>query len=273
LWTIPAFISLLYPYLIDKVTNKKVYKLSFWWTIGAVVLLSIIPEKKARYLVPVLIPLAINTGFYIQYLITNFPTLKPKKETLPVYFNFGLIAIIGISFPIIVYILLRDAITMHLTSYILTSIALVFISILILRNLYFKKINKVFYLTIFFMVSAITFGLPISKSLNQNTNYNAISTIHQYEEKYNINTYSIGKISPEMLWNYKGIIKNIYKKEELTIPKSSQFGLLMMNYNVKIITSLLKKNYTIQLIETYNFNMGSKMKERLIRQFYLVSKK
>ena len=273
LWTIPAFISLLYPYLIKKVTNKKVYKFSFWWTISALVLLSLIPEKKARYLVPVLIPLAINIGFYIQYLITNFSTLKSKKETLPVYFNFGLIALIGISFPIAVYILLEDAITMHLISYILTSTALVFISVLILRNLYLKNMNRVFYLTVFFMVSAVTFGLPISKSLNKNFDYNAINRLHKYEKNHNIITYSIGPISPEILWEYKGILKNIYKREELTIPKTSQFGLLVMEYDAQIITSLLKKNYNTHLIETYNFNVGSKKKERLIRQFYLISKK
>ena len=72
LWAIPAFISLLYPYLIKRVAYKKAYQFSFWWTIIAVILLSLIPEKKARYLVPALIPLAINSGFYIQYLMADF---------------------------------------------------------------------------------------------------------------------------------------------------------------------------------------------------------
>ena len=80
LWTIPAFISLLYPYLINRVKNKKAYKFTFWWTIIAVILLSLIPEKKARYLMPVLIPLALNTGFYIQFLINQFSKLTSKKE-------------------------------------------------------------------------------------------------------------------------------------------------------------------------------------------------
>ena len=106
IWTIPAFIGLLYPYLIKRVENKKVYKFSFWWTISAVILLSIIPEKKPRYLVPVLIPLALNTGFYIQYLIKNFKNLHSKKETIPVYINFGLIAFIGLSLPITLYFVL-----------------------------------------------------------------------------------------------------------------------------------------------------------------------
>ena len=101
LWTIPAFISLLYPYLKSRVRHKKAYKFSFYWTLIAVILLSVIPEKKSRYLMPVLIPLAINTGFYIDYIIREFKDLKSKKETYPVYFNFGLIGLLAILFPLI----------------------------------------------------------------------------------------------------------------------------------------------------------------------------
>ncbi|MFZ3274623.1 MAG: glycosyltransferase family 39 protein, partial [Lutibacter sp.] len=97
LWAIPAFISLWYSYLIKRVASKKAYQFSFWWTIIAVILLSLIPEKKARYLVPALIPLAINTGFYIQYLMADFSKITAKKETIPVYFNFGLIAAISLA--------------------------------------------------------------------------------------------------------------------------------------------------------------------------------
>ena len=52
IWTLPAFIGLLYPYLKNRVVDKKGYLFTFLWTIGSVVLLSIIPEKKSRYLLP-----------------------------------------------------------------------------------------------------------------------------------------------------------------------------------------------------------------------------
>ena len=99
IWTIPAFVGLLYPYLKNRVFNKPGYKFTLWWTLGSLVLLSIIPEKKSRYLLPVLIPLALNTAFYIEYLFRRFD-MMPKKEKWVVYFNFGLIAVIGLVFPI-----------------------------------------------------------------------------------------------------------------------------------------------------------------------------
>ncbi len=273
LWTIPAFIGLLYPYMIKRVENKKVYKFTFWWTIVTVVLLSIIPEKKARYLMPVLIPLAFNTGFYIQYLVLNFSKLKSKKETLPVYFNFGLIAVIGIAFPIVLYLVLKDAVLNHPVSYILTSLSLVIIGILIFKNLIGKKVKQLFYLTVLFMVSVLIFGLPISKSLNKNTDYKSINSLHQFESNKKIKTFSIREISPELLWDYNGIITNIYKNDKLIVPSENKFGLLLLNKDIETIIALLNSNYTAQFIETYNLNVGSKKKERLIRQFYLISKK
>ena len=273
LWTIPAFIGLLYPYLIKRVQNKKVYKFTFWWTIIAVILLSAIPEKKARYLMPVLIPLALNTGFYIQYLIQHFSKLTSKKETIPVYFNFGLISFIALILPIGLYLILKENFNTYLINYILTSITSVSVGVFLLKYLINKKFKNVFYLTVLFMVTLFLFGLPISKALNNNENFKAINTLHEIENKHQINTYSIGEITPELLWNYNGILKDIYKYEQLDIPSENNFGILVMNNDIEKITTQLAKNYNLKLTETYNLNVGSKNKERLIRQFYLVSKK
>lgn len=273
LWAIPAFISLLYPYLIKRVEHKKAYQFSFWWTISAVVLLSLVPEKKARYLVPALIPLAINTGFYIHYLFNNFSESKRKTETIPVYFNFGLIAMMSLSVPFALFFLLKDGLQNHLLSYALTSLATLLIGILLIRNLYLKKIQYVFYLTVLFVVSLAMFGLPLTKSITKNEAYNSINALRQFEEKENIISYSIGETTPELLWEYNGIIKNIYKNKSLEKPAEPNFGLLLMPKDVEIMTSQFGQDYNFRLIETYNLNFGSKSKERLIREFYLVSKK
>jgi 4-amino-4-deoxy-L-arabinose transferase-like glycosyltransferase len=273
LWAIPAFISLLYPYLIKRVASKKAYQFTFWWTIIAVILLSVIPEKKARYLVPALIPLALNTGFYIHYLITNFSEMKRKAESFPVYFNFGFIAVISLSVPFALFFLLKDGLQNQLISYLLTSLTTLLIGILLIRNLYVKKFSNVFYLTILFVVSLGAFGLPLSKSLNNNAEFSSISALHQFEKSNKISSYSIGEMAPELLWDYNGILKDIYKNKSLEIPAEPNFGLLLMNEDAEIIAAQLRQDYNLKRIETYNLNVGTKKKERLIREFYLVSKK
>ena len=273
LWAIPAFISLLYPYIIKRVENKKSYQFSFWWTISAVLLLSLIPEKKARYLVPALIPLAINTGFYIHYLMADFTKITAKKETIPVYINFGLIAVISLSVPFALFFLLKGGLEDHPISYALTSLATLIIGILLIRNLYLKKFSKVFYLTILFVVSLAAFGLPLSNNLNENPEFKSIHSLHLFEKSNGTSSYSIGEIAPELLWDYKGTLKDIYKNESLKIPAEPNFGLLVTNEDKEIIKAQLNQHYNLNLIEIYDLNVGLKKKDRLIRTYYLVTKK
>ncbi|WP_111709545.1 ArnT family glycosyltransferase [Lutibacter citreus] len=273
LWTIPAFIGLLYPYLIKRVDNKKAYQFSFFWTISAVILLSLIPEKKARYLMPVLIPLAFNTGFYIQYLIKHFNNSKSKIDKIPAYFNFGLIALIAISIPFVLPFVLGDNFKEYIISYTLTSISTLTIGVLIILFLIKKDIKKVFYLTVTFIMVLFLFGLPIAENFTKNEAYNSINKLHKIELKNNISTYSVGSLTPELIWDYNGIIKDIYKNNTLVLPSENNFGLLVMNENNEEIISKLNNKYNLKLTETYNLNSGSKSKERLIRKFYIVSKK
>ena len=147
-WCIPAFIALLYPYLKDKVFFKKGYQFTLLWTLCSVFLLSIVPEKKSRYLLPVLIPLALNTGFYIEYLFRRFTNISDKKEVLPVYFNFGLIGLIGLVFPFIGYYFLKDLSGVPWPWFVVLSIMLFLIGIFICLQLIQKKIERVFYATI-----------------------------------------------------------------------------------------------------------------------------
>lgn len=237
IWTIPAFISLLYPYLKRRVSNTKAYRFSFIWTITAVILLSLIPEKKSRYLMPVLIPLAINTGFYIEYLIRCFKDLKDKRETIPVYFNFGLIALIGLAFPIVGYLFLGEKLSGYMFPFAIASITLVLLSVLIFVQLKLKNMEKVFYLTIFFFAALLISGLPLSTALIDN-NYKPISNLKEDTKKEAINVYGFNYISPEMIWQFGDKIPNITQEDgTINFPNEPVFGMLANGISLSIKNS------------------------------------
>ncbi len=276
LWTIPAFIALLYPYMKTRVSNLKAYRLSFFWTIFAVILLSIIPEKKSRYLMPVLIPLAINTGFYIEYLIRRFKDLKSLKETIPVSFNFGLIALIGIGFPLVGFSIGDDLHGSFLVWYLIASILLFTIGVLIIIYLKRKHLKMVFYLCITFMVSAFITVLPLSKT-QSSASYNPISNLKLEAKKEGINIYGINYVSPEMIWQYGDKIPSIQISNSIdNYPKTSKFGVLFDDINSKEM-ALIEANFYIEKKETYNLNRAApdtgSYKKRLISHFYILTKK
>jgi 4-amino-4-deoxy-L-arabinose transferase-like glycosyltransferase len=269
IWTVPALLSLLYP-LKSKVSNLKAYRFSFFWTLIAVVLLSVIPEKKSRYLMPVLIPLAINIGFYINYIILNFKTLKSKKETMPVYFHFGLIGSIAILFPLSGFFFGASLTGFVLVRFVILSIVLVLIGLLIFKQLKEKQIKNAFYLVIAFMLSLGLLGVPLAK-LQAQTDYKPISALNN-----NLVLYTLGYVAPEVIYNYGDKIPNLYQSEGFMVPSESEFLLVATDKNPEDIKEL-SQFFNIEFIETFDLNFSANdsrgYKNRLVNKLYKLTRK
>ena len=275
LWTIPAFVSLLYPYLRTRVPNIKAYGFSFYWTIFAVILLSVIPEKKSRYLMPVLIPLAINTGFYIDYLIRNFKTLK-LKESFIVYFNFGLIGLIGIGVPIYGLIVLNEMNDFNWLIFSLDAIILLCLGILIFISLYRREMKRLFLSTIALYIALLALGVPYLKVL-KNPNYKNVSQLKQEVESKALKLYGYGHIAPETIWYYDDKISNIvYSDSTYNLPLDKEFALIASKVYPDT-DSTLNKNYTLKYISEYDMNSAQPdtraHKSRLLNKYYILTKK
>jgi len=276
LWTIPAFISLLYPYLKTRVINLQAYKFTLLWTIFAVVLLSLIPEKKSRYLMPVLIPLALNIGFYIEYLIRTFKTLTDKRETIPVYFNFGLIALIGIIAPFALFFQFKTQLSTNLFPFLLFALVVFVLGLAILWQLLKKEMTKVFLLTTTFFGAIFLFGLPLAKTFTS-TNFKPISELLDENTKSNIKLYNINHISPEAIWQYGEKIPRITKKDNVFgFPTDSEFVVLANDISQKDQDNI-SKTYVIEQLGTYDLNESEpnskQYKDRLISKYYYFKKK
>ncbi|WP_104734359.1 ArnT family glycosyltransferase [Hanstruepera ponticola] len=272
IWTIPAFISLLYPYLKSRVKNLKAYQFSLLWTLLAVILLSLIPEKKSRYLMPVLIPLSINISFYINYLITEFKTLQDKRETLPVYFNFGLIGLIGIIYAFIVGWLLKDSMEGYFLYFIISGLILFGIGILIFKNLRKKELLNVFYLTFGLFATLLITALPLKNALISDT-YKPISELKQQSD---LNLYQFNYIAPEVIWQYGDKIPPIKLKDgSIEFPKEDTFGLLAIGISPED-AEYIQSLYQIEEQETFDLNQVSsnsrQYKERLQANYYILTK-
>ncbi|UNY97584.1 phospholipid carrier-dependent glycosyltransferase [Zhouia spongiae] len=279
IWTVPAFIALLYPYLKNKVSDKRAYKFSFWWTISAVILLSVIPEKKSRYLLPVLIPMAMNTAFYIEYLISHFKELKDKKETIPVYFNFGLIATIAIIFPVGGYFFLKDKITGTLWAYfIVTAIILLIIGIYMLKGLKRKNLSNVFLLTVGFIMTVMTFGFPLSKTFNSNTAFKNVDTLAASSDYQNFNIYSFGELAPEMVWLFGKEVPRLDIHGHIKTPSDKDFGVLVTLGQEEAFKNFYSSSFHIKHITKYDVNYTASPdkkshKKRLVAKYYILSSK
>lgn len=278
IWAIPTIVSLIYPYLKSRVENLKVYQFTLIWTLVGVLLLSVVPEKKERYLVPVLIPIAINIGFYIRYLILKGKDLTDKKDLNIAYFGFGIIGFIGLIFPFVGYIFLKDNLTGYWSWFMITSLMLFICGIFIFFHLNKKNFSNVFKAIIVFQVSMLIFGFPLVKSFFNNQDFNNIKELHKIEQELKIKPYSFGELAPELIWEYDGVIKNIYKNKKLNIPEDDTFGLLV-DENLKVeFQKNFEKEFKIEYIQRFDNNyIINKQKKhrsiRLTRDLYILRKK
>lgn len=272
LWTIPAFVALLYPYLKDKVFHKKGYQFSLLWTLAAVVLLSIIPEKKSRYLLPVLFPLAMNTAFYVEYLFRCFKKLK-AKETWPVYVHFTTIALIGLGFPVLAFIYFGGSLEGNLTEYLLSAFSLFGLGVYILLNMFHKNIKQSFYGTVLFIIAIIGFGLPLAKEINPNKDYRGPEILNTHMQTLNVPVYEFYNFAPELIWEYGKPIPVLYDGNHYQLPEEKRFLLLVENSEGELedVKNTLSE-YQIQKIDSIDVNPVSKKKRRLMREVYYVEK-
>jgi len=255
LWTIPTFIALLYPYLKSRVTDIQGYQFTLLWTVLSVFLLSIIPEKKSRYLMPVLIPLALNTGYYINYLMRRFKELSDKRETIPVYFNFGLMGIIFGFAPIAILIyLITSGESLEWYSYVLVLLPLISV-VFLFKFLVRKDMLKVFYSLVLSLFTIIPFWMSIQKAFKNEP------VLFEFNQSLPLYSYKLE--TPEIWYVVGRKALNFGPKQALKYPKENTF--LFMDYGVssdKRYKDYLKE-YELEVLGTLDLNRsGLKRRNR-----------
>ncbi|HPD96538.1 MAG TPA: glycosyltransferase family 39 protein [Tenuifilaceae bacterium] len=271
LWTIPSLIALMYPYLKRRVANLKAYRFTLLWTVFSVVLLSLVPEKKVRYLVPTLIPLALTTGFYIDYLFKAFGSMKSKKESLLVYINYGILAFVGVAYPFVILFLLKEGVKSYIFTFIVTSALVLLSSYLIIRGLIGRKFGKTFYSSIALFCFIIIGTLPMSVKFFANPDYSPASSVLGLEKQYDVNTYRLSEVAPEIIWNF-GKVVPLINPNKINVENGKQFGLMVgMDDSTRLKPLLSTCN--LQKLYRINLNYRKKNKSRLIKDYYLVTAK
>ncbi|SNC63063.1 4-amino-4-deoxy-L-arabinose transferase [Hymenobacter gelipurpurascens] len=67
IWALVTLLSLVWPYARPRVQRYIPYMLALGWALGGLVLLSLVPEKKERYMLPLMPPLALLVAGLIRY--------------------------------------------------------------------------------------------------------------------------------------------------------------------------------------------------------------
>lgn len=106
-WALMILITLAIPYWNRKLRMNREYLSTLCWMLFLVIFLSLLPEKKNRYLLPVLIPAAYTIGFLFIHWTEEIQKRKLDRTGRWFYLiNAGLVTLIIIALPVTGYFML-----------------------------------------------------------------------------------------------------------------------------------------------------------------------
>ena len=109
-WAVMVLTSLAVKFWMKRVTDRRAFCFVWIWMVAVVVLLSLLPEKKNRYLLPMLIPAAYTVGFLFETWRLLFSRgTSGKADRLLFRLNTGLLALVVAVLPAELYVFALQA--------------------------------------------------------------------------------------------------------------------------------------------------------------------
>ncbi len=109
-WSLLLLTALYLPYWRKRLPFRKEYLFCAVWTLAVLAFLSLVPEKKNRYLLPVLIPAALSVAHILYYWIVCFRErrLLTASDRWLYKINSGLLAVLSLALPVAAYFFYRE---------------------------------------------------------------------------------------------------------------------------------------------------------------------
>lgn len=204
-------------YTFNKASDKKAF-LFFWvWTVLSIILLSIVPEKKIRYLLPTFLPAAFLVASYLYYLVQDFDGLHKRLDTVVFRIHGGIFALVALGLPIAAYLLFYGKSAMGGGILLSLSIASLFCLFLLFKS-FGKKAKHFFVVAIVgLLASAVLFVLPYTDSA-ANKGFKSIIAIQEVAELDELPCYALEETRIELVWLVGRKIKEVQTLEELQPP-------------------------------------------------------
>lgn len=187
-WALFWVSSLLYFFVRKGVQGRSVFRMSVIWTIAAFVLLSLVPEKKTRYLLPMLIPGSINIAYYIWYSIRS---MTSTAEKIMFRINGVVVGVIALAVPVVLWYIMSIT-EMRTGLLIVSTVVFLCIGIGILANLFGShgiRPGRVFAGVVVMMVCFMAFAYTLAPRLLVNEHRHSIAAVRSMPQVEGLEFY------------------------------------------------------------------------------------
>lgn len=183
IWSLFLLTGLIgWPWLRKKITEHKAYTFAVAWTVLTIVLLSLFPEKKTRYLLPMLIPAAMVVGHYLSYIFNAEKNNNLTRDDKIIFrINAFLPVFIALVAPVGLYLMFYKTGQISLTFLIIVSVIFLFSALSISVGGVKLKTIKVFTGIMVLMIVVETMLMPFLADTVNNTEKKSIRAVREIE--------------------------------------------------------------------------------------------
>lgn len=274
LWTVFLTFSLILPCLRKNDKPDKGNKLVILWTLLAVFLLSLIPEKKERYLFPVLIPAAVATAYYLRYIFGKIGDGSlSKRERILFSTAVYIPMVLCIVAPLVNYILFYSRGNISLSQYIISSLLFIFCAVSLIYSL---KANKVRLLTAGLVSIMLTVQIFLFTGITASIEDNKgpkIDEINKMQNVAQLPFYTDKDIRKEIVY-LAGRRILVWDFSEGKLPCGTKPFVLVSNDNpYTVLPTVIKDNSDIEIITAYNNSRRNKYDNQFITYLSVIHPK
>ena len=210
-----SFIS----YALNRINHFGNYYYVLVWVVLSILLLTVVPEKKERYLLPAMIPMAMMAGYLFRSLFqTYYDGVQTRGDHRLVAAHTLLVGTASLSIPFGLYYY-------GVAKYLMTPAAAIGWSIIfyLLAGVVFysakvKKIGWLFIHTVLLVCFINISLLPViylSPLYRKNQVYQSLRKVRNIQALNGLDYYSLGPVSIPQVWDIGTIVKMLPNTKEL----------------------------------------------------------
>lgn len=246
LWAFFAVAGFIPAYARPRIQKWANYRFFLGWTLLALLLLSLIPEKKERYLLPAMIPLAGVIGMVLQSLLDRFRKREEAKgdRILVLLFTIFLAASgVGLAFLILHKSLSYDPWRLALPFLLFAGLAFCF-----WRKRALPLLMSLHGVLLIWAVIAVVPHLP--QLARKNPDYRSLHEVRAFKELKDHPLYSIGPMNMKLIWDIGRPVKewNLMALSLYT-PPEKEFILFSQGDIRPLLTSIHPGRFDMRVID------------------------
>jgi 4-amino-4-deoxy-L-arabinose transferase-like glycosyltransferase len=272
LWAFYVIAAIFFAFARERVRQVGNYRFIILWGAISLFLLTIVPEKKERYLLPTMIPTAILAGHlvYAQMMIASIRKLN-NSDLILVYLQAGLTALAALAAPVILFLFGVKNNLLSTDWAILWSGLFLFLGGLSVYTAFKKSVKGLFGAGVFL---TILISLSMRPSLDAMLHYTyapsatTLWEVRRIEAVRNLPFFALEELNPKEIWAVGKMVRHWDVANNSRPTGGAPLVLLSTRAPANALPPDLKKILTITPIGEFSFdpkNLSKRIQLVLLR--------